>query len=58
VRKNQRLTLDVITPTKKYGKKIMVWGCFMRYGVGEIKDIDGIMDAEVYQQVLETGLLP
>jgi len=58
VRPKGGLDLRVITPTKKHGKKIMVWGCFTRYGVGEIKDINGIMDTGVYQRILETGLLP
>jgi DDE superfamily endonuclease/Transposase len=38
--------------TVKHGAKIMVWGCFSRHGVGRLHRIEGIMDKEIYKQIL------
>lgn len=40
------------------GSSIMLWGCFSWYGVGPLHKIEGIMNADVYVNILETVLLP
>jgi transposase len=47
-----------IMPTVKFGGgSIMVWGCMSADGVGELRKIDGKMDADVYVDILNTNLL-
>lgn len=50
-----KFTLKTI---KHGGCKIMVWGCFSYYGVGPIHKIDGIMNKNVYVNILEKVMLP
>ena len=38
--------------TVKHQKKIMVWGCFLRYGVGAPYHVKGILNNEKYGQIL------
>jgi hypothetical protein len=35
------------------GGSIMVWGCFTSYGIGDLCQINGRMDSELYQKILE-----
>lgn len=45
------------TKTVKFGGgSIMVWGCFSWSGVGNLHNIDGIMDARHYIRILSTNL--
>jgi hypothetical protein len=39
--------------TVKHDQKVMVWGCFSAKGVGILHRIDGIMDQDVYCDILE-----
>lgn len=46
-------------PTVKFGGgNIMIWGCFSANGVGKISIINGRMNAESYQNILEDNLMP
>ena len=45
--------------TVKHGRaKINIWGCFSYYGVGPIYKTDGIMDQDIYLQILQNTMLP
>ena len=47
------------TPTVKHGggKNLMVWGCMGWEGVGTLIEVQGIMDAEQYCEILDGGVL-
>lgn len=36
----------------------MIWGCMSAQGVGELSFIDGMVNSEKYQKILENFLLP
>lgn len=42
----------------KFPKGIMVWGCMSAKGLGTLKFIEGTVNAEKYQEILHTALLP
>lgn len=44
--------------TVKHDKKINVWGCFARHGVGRLHLIDGIMLKEQYAGIVEDQFYP
>ena len=45
------------TPTVKHGGgKMMVWGCMGWNGVGRLVEVQGIMDAKQYVEILEDGI--
>jgi transposase len=47
-----------VSPTVKHGGgSLMVWGCFMAQGVGNLVRIDATMDRHVYLQILQEDLL-
>jgi hypothetical protein len=47
----------LVEGTKKFGGgSVMVWGCMMWEGAGYACKIDGIMDADLYVQILEDDL--
>lgn len=48
----------VTRATVKHDKKINVWGCFARHGVGRLYLIDGILLKEQYIQIVETQFYP
>lgn len=43
--------------TIKHDQKVMVWGCFNAYGVGELHRIEGIMDGAMYTRILGDAML-
>ena len=48
-----------LIPTVKYGGGgIMVWGCFAASGPGRIAVIDGKMNSQLYQNILQENLRP
>uniref|UniRef100_A0A803JLP3 Transposase Tc1-like domain-containing protein n=1 Tax=Xenopus tropicalis TaxID=8364 RepID=A0A803JLP3_XENTR len=48
-----------LIPTVKYGGgRIMVWGCFAASGPGRISIIEGKMNSQVYQDILQENLRP
>lgn len=47
-------------PTVKYygGGSVMVWGCFSGAGIGSLVQINGIMTAEKYKNIMRDHMLP
>ena len=54
---NEMDSKDCMVGTVKHDKKINVWGCFSATGVGRLHFIKGIMDQEVYLNLLEEPML-
>jgi hypothetical protein len=44
--------------TVKHDKKIMVWGCFSAHKVGKLYRVRGIMDQDVYHNILVNQFMP
>lgn len=58
-RPNEELKLKNLKPTVKHGGgSVLVWGCMAASGVGQLRFIDGIMDQNVYLDILNNCLLP
>ena len=57
-RRGERFKSKFIRGTIKHDKKIMVWGCFSSNGIGHLKHINGIMDGNVYKQILIHHMRP
>lgn len=54
-----KLCDSMVIPTLKYGGgNIMVWGCFTWFGVGNIHIIQGLMNAQMYCDILSSSLVP
>jgi transposase len=58
-KKGESLSDRTTTPTVKHGggNNLMVWGCMGWNGVGELTEVQGIMDAKQYCEILEDGLV-
>ena len=56
--RSERYSPQCIQATMKHDKKIMVWGCFAAHGVGDLHRINGIMDQQIYRQILIHHLVP
>ena len=58
-RKGEPLSDRTTTPTVKHGggNNLMVWGCMGWNGVGKLVEVQGIMDAVQYCEILEDGLV-
>ena len=57
-RAGEPLTDWTTTPTVKHGGgHIMVWGCMGWNGVGMLIEVEGIMNAKQYVEILEGGLM-
>lgn len=52
------LDKNIKKTVKHGGGNIMVWGCFAWSGVGELAQIDGIMNADKYIDILSENLEP
>jgi len=53
----ESLKLKNLNPTVKHGGGgIMVWGCMSSNGAGKLEIIEGIMNQEVYQNILSKNL--
>ncbi len=50
--------LTLTSGTVKRHSKIMVWGCFSYYGVGELYKIEERMDAKAYHKILQSQMFP
>ena len=58
-RPGEEFNAECLTPTVKHGGgKIQVWACFIDTGVGHINHIKGIMDQNVYKQILVHHMRP
>ena len=51
------LDRNVIKAVKYDSRSLMVWGCITSHGVGHLHQINGIMNAQMYCNILETSLL-
>ena len=50
---------ECLKPTVKYGGgSVMVWGCMSAKGVGKLHFIEGIIYAEVYENILAKQMIP
>lgn len=48
-----------LVPTVKHGGgSILLWGCFASSGTGKLFHIEGIMNSQVYQEILEENVGP
>ena len=57
--KNTRYDSRYQIPTVKHGGgSIMIWGAFSWKGVGPVVKIDGIMDADMYKNILAEHMTP
>ena len=55
----ERFNPKYLLPTVKHGGgNVMVWGCFSRDGVGPIHLIEGIMNGEMYKNIIANIMLP
>ena len=56
--KGESLIDRLVEGTLKFGGgSLMVWGCMMWEGVGNLVKIDGKMDTDLYTQIMEDDLL-
>jgi transposase len=57
--KGEPLSDRTTTPTVKHGggNNLMVWGCMGWNGVGKLIEVQGIMDAQQYCDILDDGLV-
>lgn len=54
----ETLKKECLKPTVKHGGgSVMVWGCMSASGVGNLTFIEGTMDGEVYQRILDDNLM-
>lgn len=49
---------DCLKRTVKFPKSLMVWGCMSAQGVGQLAFIEGRVNSQKYQEILENYLLP
>ena len=56
--KNQTFKPEVTNSTMKHSQSIMVWGCFSYHGQGNLHEIKGIMNGEMYKNIIHDNLLP
>lgn len=54
---NERYALNCLIGTVKHDKKVNIWGCFSANGVGRLHRIEGIMNQEIYLDILEDAML-
>ena len=55
---NERYDLMVTKATVKHTKKINVWGCFAAHGIGRICRVEGILEQNQFNDILEEQLIP
>lgn len=56
--KTEAFHKDCLKRTVKFPKGIMVWGCMSAKGLGTLKFIEGTVNAQKYQDILQESLLP
>ena len=58
-RSGEEYLQECLRPTVKHGgKSVMVWGCFRAAGVGELRQIHGIMDSFANMRIVRDAGLP
>lgn len=58
IRGSRRTRREIQTTVKHGSGSTMVWGCFTSQGVGQMCQVDGIMDSRMYAQILDRHLVP
>ncbi len=48
----------VLSTVKHGGGSVMVWGCMSAAGTGELQFIEGIMNANMYWDILKQSMIP
>ena len=56
--KREKCNAELMQGSVKHDKKIMVWGCFAAHGLGDLHHIHGIMDKEMYHNILIRHMRP
>jgi hypothetical protein len=58
-KRGEPLSDRTTTPTVKHGggNNLMVWGCMGWNGVGKLTEVQGLMDAQQYCDILEDGVV-
>lgn len=57
--KAETLRTECLRPTVKHGGgNVMVWGCMSSKGLGRLHFIDGIMNSDMYIEILRDQMLP
>lgn len=57
-RKGERYSDECLVPTVKKSAGIMVWGCITSRGVGPILFIEGSINMNKYQEIIDEGVIP
>lgn len=58
-RQGERYNQECLVPTVKFGGgKLMVWGCFSRAGVGELRRVDGTINQHSYKAMMAEAMMP
>ena len=57
-RPGERCDPRCMKSTVKHSKKINVWGCFAAHSVGRLHRIEGIMDKQMFLDILQTVAKP
>ncbi len=56
--KDEKYHPELLQGSLKHDKKIMVWGCFAANGLGQFHRIFGIMNKEMYREILINQMQP
>jgi hypothetical protein len=56
--KEEAFHKDCLKRTVKFPKSVMIWGCMSARGLGKYQFIEGTVNAEKYQEILQNSLLP
>lgn len=49
---------NLVATVKHGGGSIFLWGCFAASGTGRLENIDGIMNSQLYQEILGRNVAP
>ena len=57
-RQNERFLPECINGVVSHDKGVMVWGCLCANGVGNLYQINGIMNRFIYKNILSSQMIP
>ena len=57
-RHNERYKVFATKATVKHDVKINVWGCFASHGVGNLYEVEGILNKHQYKEILINQMMP